>query len=75
MPRKVKGGGYNFICKNAVINIFNADNAYILIYITVVSDAIVIQEISANIIDFSLHHFLPSNNFCNIRYVKIVINI
>ena len=34
----------NFICKNVVINKFNVDNAYILIYITFVNDAIVIEE-------------------------------
>ena len=54
---------------------FNADNAYILIYITVDNDAIVIEATVAITIDFSLQYFFPSNNFCDIKYVNIVINV
>ena len=64
----------NFMCKYVVSMILSVESAYILIYITLVSDAIVIAVARVKIIDFSFDFSSLLNNFCNIKYVSIVIN-
>ena len=64
----------NLICKYVVISTSSASNAYILIYITLLIEANVIDAKNAKTIDLIFAYSSSLNNSFNIKYINIVTN-
>ena len=53
---------------------FSVEREYILIFITLLKDANIIDDINARMLAFIFENFSSLNNSFKIKYIKIVIN-